>query len=362
VVVMVMMLVVMVMAAAVAIIVMVIVIVIMVMMVVLMLVVVIVIVIMVMMVVLVLVVVIVIVVVVMMVVLVLIIVIVVIMVVVATAGAVFIMLMVVVVMVVMLVLMLLVLVSQLLHLGFQTVGIHSLGNLLAGNLSPRSGDKTGVIVQTLEQLGGGQNLVGGSGVGAAHNDKVSIGNLVIKELAEVAHIHAALAGIHNSDLCANLGTVNSGDSSCHIAELAHTGGLNNYTVGSIVLHNLFQSLGKVANQSAANAARVHLCNFNAGILQKATINGNFAELIFNQYQLLALISLAYKLANKRGLTGTKKAGKYVYFSHDKFLHLSMLFFLNAYYITLNCGLQQNKIHNLCQRFHVRLDIAMSRLA
>ena len=230
----------------------------------------------------------------------------------------------------MVMMVLVVFVGQALHLGFQAVLVHGLGYLLAGDLVPGSGDEPGMAVKPLQQLRGGQYFFGGSGVGAAHDDEVGVLHLVVEELAEVSHVHAALARVHQSDLGAYLGPLHTGDGLGHVAELAHAGGLNDYPVGSVVRHHLFKGLGEVPHQGAADAAGVHLGDLHTGVLQKAAVNGYLAELVFNEHQLLALIGLGYQLADKGGLAGPKEAGEYVYLSHG---YASMYFISRGYYIT-----------------------------
>ena len=261
-------------------------------------------------------------------------------VVVAAAGAVLVMLMVVVVMVlmvlvvmivatagavfVMLVLMLMVvpmLMGQPLHLGLQAVFLHGLPDLQPGDLAPGGGDQAGVVVEPLQKLHCRQNLLGGGGVGAAHDDQVGILHLVVEELAEVAHVHPALACVHHRHLGTDLRAFHAGDGLGHVAELAHAGGLNDDPVRGVVRHHLFQGLGEVAHQGAADAAGVHLRDLHPGVLQKAAVNGDLTELVLNQHQLLPLIGLRNQLADQGCLAGAQKAGKNVYLGHGSFLHV-----------------------------------------
>ena len=259
-------------------------------------------------------------------------------VIVAAAGAVLVMLMVVIMMVLVVMLMLLVvmvvaaagavlvmlvlmLMGQPFHLRLQAVFVHGLADLLAGDLAPGGGDQAGMVVQPLQKLRGCQNLLGGSGVGAAHDDQVGILHLVIEELAEVAHVHPALARVHHRHLGADLCAFHAGDGLCHVAELAHAGGLNDDPVRGVVRHHLFQRLGEVAHQGAADAAGVHLRDLHPGVLQKAAVNGDLAELVLDQHQLFALIGLGNQLADQGRLTGAQKAGKNVYLGHGLFLHV-----------------------------------------
>ena len=235
-------------------------------------------------------------------------------VVVAAAGAVLVMLM-------MMVMMVLVLMGQPLHLRLKAVLVHGLADLQPGDLPPGGGDQAGMVIETLQKLGGRQDLLGGGSIGAAHDDQVGIFHLVVEELAEVAHIHAALARVHHGHLGADLRALHAGDGLGHVTELAYAGGLNDDPVGSVILHHLFQRLGEVAHQGAADAAGVHLRDLHSGVFQKAAVDGDLAELVLDQHQLLPLIGLRDQLADQRGLTGTQKAGKNVYLGHGSFLHV-----------------------------------------
>ena len=59
-------------------------------------------------------------------------------------------------------------------------------------------------------------------------------------------------------------------------------------------------------------------------LQKAAVNADLAELVFDQHQLLALIGLLQQLFDERRLARAQKAGNNVNFCHGyDFLSLCM---------------------------------------
>ena len=237
----------------------------------------------------------------------------VVLVIVAAAGAVLIML---VVMMVVLVLML-----QFFHLVAQVITAHQTNDLLAAELVPGSADKADIGIEPSKQLAGLQDSIFLCGIGAAHNDNIGIFNLVVEKLAEVSHVHTALACINNGYLCADLNALNLLNGSGNIRQLAYTGGLDDNAVGSIIVNNLLQSLSEVTYQRAANTAGAHLGNLNAGISQKAAVNGYLAEIVLDEDQLFTLIALFNEFADKSGLACTEEAGKNIYYGHINILHI-----------------------------------------
>ena len=124
---------------------------------------------------------------------------------VAATGAVLIVFIMVMMMVLMVMLMLVVvLMLHVLQLFVQSVVLHRLDYLLAAELVPRRADESGLGIEPLEKLGRGKDLFRARSVGAAHDDEVGVLYLIVEELAEVAHVHAALARIDDSDLCADV--------------------------------------------------------------------------------------------------------------------------------------------------------------
>ena len=160
-------------------------------------------------------------------------------------------------------------------------------------------------------------LILGNGVCTGENDGRCRFNLIVIELTEVLHINLDFARISHSNgvsqshfLIGHL--FNSGN---HIGQLAHAGGFNNHTVGIKLCNHLLQCLAEITNQAAADAAGIHFGNVNTCILQKTTVNTDFAELIFNQNQFLTLVGFLNHLLDQCGFTRTQKAGKHVNFCH-----------------------------------------------
>ena len=240
---------------------------------------------------------------------------VIVMVVVAAAGAVLIMLIMVMVVMVVLVLGLLGKELQLLFKGILV--LHRLENLCAGELIPRGGNDGGVLVVLAQQSDAGFKLFGLDTVRAAQNDGVCVLDLVVIELAEVLHIHFALVCIGNGGeaIQRNVFHVQVLHGTDHIAQLAYAGRLDQNAVRVVGLQHLTQCLAEVAHKAAADAALAHFGDFNAGVLQKAAVNGNLAELVFDEDELFALKSFGDQLADQRGFACAEEAGKNIDFRH-----------------------------------------------
>ena len=103
----------------------------------------------------------------------------------------------------------------------------------------------------------------------------------------------------------------------YIGQLAHAAGFDNDPVGIELFNDLLQGLAKVAHQRAANTAGVHLRNVDACILEEAAVNANLTEFVFDENQLLTLITLLDHLLNQSSLACAEKAGVNIDCCHVK---------------------------------------------
>ena len=253
--------------------------------------------------------------------------IIVIVVMVMAAAAMLIMVIIVVVVMMMFVLFFLVLVGVLLvglgshsdQLSLEVVlGGHGLQDLLAGQGVPGGGDDgSGGVLLTQHGHSGGDLFLGGV-LGAAQDDAACVADLVVVELTEVLHIHLDLVDVGHGDEAAQLDIQMLGhalDSAGHVGQLADAGGLDDDAVGVVLLHHLLQGGAEITHQRAADAAGVQLIDLDAGLLQKAAVDADLAELVLDEHDLLACKGLLDELLDKSGLTGTKEAGENVDLGH-----------------------------------------------
>ena len=139
---------------------------------------------------------------------------------------------------------------------------------------------------------------------AAEDDDVRIADLVVEEFAEVANVHTALAGIDDGNLAADDGAGNAGHRLRNVGKLADAGRLDEDAVGSIVLDDLIERLGEVADEGAADAAGIHFGYLDACVLEEAAVNGDLAEFVLDEDELFVFVALCNELADERGLAGT----------------------------------------------------------
>ena len=207
---------------------------------------------------------------------------------------------------------------QLGQFGLQSVLLfHGHQHLGAGQFLPGGGDDGGGLVVLAQQSHGILQFLFAHAGGAGQHDAAGVGDLVVEELTEVLHIHLALARVGHGgkaveDGLFHLQTLHGADD---VGQFAHTGGLDEDAVGMVLLQHLTQCLSKVAHQTAADAAGVHLGDLDAGILQKAAVDADLAELVFDEHQFFALIGFLNEFFDQRGLTRAEKTGKDIDLGH-----------------------------------------------
>ena len=248
----------------------------------------------------------------------------VVMVMMAAAAFVLVLVIVVVMMVMVLVLVLVVLLGglglEVLELGGQRVApLHRLEDLLAVQLRPRRGHDRGGRVLLAQQRHGGVELLGTDALGAREDDGARVLDLVVEKLAEVLHVHLALVRVHDGREAVEYQLV--GLYALHgaddVAQLADARGLDEDAVGVELLEHFFERVGKVAHEAAADATGVHLVDLHAGVLEEAAVDGDLAELVFDQHDLFARVGLGDQFFDERGLAGAEKTGENINFCHKR---------------------------------------------
>ena len=157
----------------------------------------------------------------------------------------------------------------------------------------------------------------GSSVGMAENDTARVLYLIVKELAKVLHIHLALVHVGNHGKAVELYILcrRIPDRSDNVRELSDTRGLDDNSVGRVLVDNLSKCLAEVSYERAADASRIHLGYIDARVLEKSAVNAYLAELVFYKNQLLSLVRFSYELIYKSCLSCSQKAGNNIYLCH-----------------------------------------------
>ena len=187
--------------------------------------------------------------------------------------------------------------------------LHSGKNILAVKLVPRSGyDSRGSVVLS-DKLNGCLDLLRLGKVSMRKNDGGSIGDLVVIELAKILHIHLTLIYVCNGGEAIELGIfsfhrLNSLD---NVGKLTYSAGLDDNAIGVELVKHLNKRLGEITDERAADAAGIHLCNFDTGVLKEASVNTDLTEFVFYKHKLLGAVCLFDKLLYKSGLTCSEEA-------------------------------------------------------
>ena len=82
-----------------------------------------------------------------------------------------------------------------------------------------------------------------------------------------------------------------------------------------LLLDVLEGLVEVAHQRAADAPGGHLGDLDAGLLQKAAVDADLAELVLNEHQLFPGEGLLEQLLDEGGLAGPQETGDDINFGH-----------------------------------------------
>jgi hypothetical protein len=164
-------------------------------------------------------------------------------------------------------------------------------DVLAVQLLDRGGDDGGLRIVLTDQGNDFLNLRLIYLIGTAQDDGACILDLVHKELAKVLDIHLCLGSVHYSHCAVDLHIqVSCGalDGLQHVAELTHSGGLDEDALRCILIDDFLQGSTEITHQTAADTSAVHFLDLNAGLLQESAVDTDLTELILDQNGLASI--------------------------------------------------------------------------
>ena len=167
--------------------------------------------------------------------------------------------------------------------------LHRLKDRFSVQLIPRSRhDRCHSVVLT-QQSDRVCNLFIRSAAGMRKNDRGCGADLIHIEFTEILCIHLAFSRIsHRAERSKHdLVGKDGGDRSHDIRKLTDTRGLDQNTVGMILLQYFAERLREVADKRAADATGIHLRNIDPCLLKKAAVNSDLTEFVLNKNDLLA---------------------------------------------------------------------------
>lgn len=195
--------------------------------------------------------------------------------------------MVIMVVVVMMLVFVLVVVIIVIEVDFHRLaGFNDFQQRISGQVIPRRRHDADARMLLFHQRAALLDALRGQQLRAAENHRRARLNLVEEELAEVLHIHAALARVHNGRAAGHnevtVAFLRALDGGEDFAQLAHAGRLNQQAVRMILRNQVINRLLEVAHQRAADAAGIEFIDDDARILHKAAVHADFAIFIFQQ--------------------------------------------------------------------------------
>ena len=195
--------------------------------------------------------------------------------------------------------------------------LHGFENCLAVKKLPRRGYDRCRSVAFTQKIYRIRDLLIGCPARMRKHDRGCGANLIHIKLAKILGVHLALARIgYRAKASENHLIGKHGRNRPHnVRKLTDTRGLDQYAIGMILLQNLAERFSEIADKRATNASGIHLRDIDARFLQKAAVNTDLSEFVFNQNDLLARIRFLQKLFDQSGFTRAEKAGKNIYFCH-----------------------------------------------
>jgi hypothetical protein len=229
----------------------------------------------------------------------------------------------VVVVMMMLVFVLVVVIIVVIEVDFHRLaGFNDFQQRISGQVIPRRRHDADTRMLFFHQRAALLDALRGQQLRTAENHRRARLNLVEEELAEVLHIHAALARVHNGRAAGHnevaVAFLRALDGSEDFAQLAHAGRLNQQAVRMILRNQVINRLLEVAHQRAADAAGIQLINDDARILHKAAVHADFAIFIFQQDDFFLRNAARQQLFDERRFARAQKTRNNVDLNHSRF--------------------------------------------
>ena len=201
-------------------------------------------------------------------------------------------------------------------------GFNDFQQRISGQVIPRRRHDADARMLLFHQRAALLDALCGQQLRAAENHRRARLNLVEEELAEVLHIHAALARVHNGRAAGHnevaVAFLRALDGGEDFAQLAHAGRLNQQAVRMILRNQVINRLLEVAHQRAADAAGIQLINDDARILHKAAVHADFAIFIFQQDDFFLRNAARQQLLDERRFARAQKTRNNVDLNHSCF--------------------------------------------
>ena len=141
----------------------------------------------------------------------------------------------------------------------------------------------------------------------AQYDGSCVLDLVLIELLEVLQIDPALGSVDNRDCSADLCSFNALNGSNYVGELANAGGFDQDPVRCELFDYIFQSSSEITNEAAADATGIHFGDVDAGLLKETAVDTDLTELVLNEHELLAVVSVRNELLDQCCLACSQKS-------------------------------------------------------
>ena len=184
---------------------------------------------------------------------------------------------------------------------------------------PGRGDDPGAGMGFLDEQAALFHTVRRQQLRAAEDDGGGGLYLVQEEFAEVFHVHAAFACIHDGGAAADLEfgmtLFSIPDGGNDFAQLADTGGLDDDAVRMILVQQVIDGLLEIAGQGAADAAGIELGDGDAGILHKGAVHADFAVFVFKKNHFFVFQASHQQLADQSGLSSAEETGNEINLCH-----------------------------------------------